>query len=91
MAGYRFFVLNNLFTVHQGYKRIGGFHMEKNMENRRNFLIFEDQFQPEMLQKYPDTNRTCRHGDSIQNQGRAQIRNNIQELMKIRHRRLGEN
>jgi len=83
MADYRFFVLNNLFTVHQGYKRLGGFHMEKNIENRKNFLIFEDQFQPDMQSKYPDSNRTCRQRESwTSRDGRAQVRININDHLK---------
>lgn len=88
MAGYRFFVLNNLFTVHQGYKRLGGFHMEKNIENRRNFLIFEDQFQPDMQVKYPDSNRTCRQRESwTSRDGRAQVRININDHLKNMQKR----
>ena len=88
MAGYRFFVLNNVFTVHQGYKRLEGFHMEKNIENRRNFLLFEDYFQPEMQKKYPEANRTCRQQDAWSSRdGRAKVRSSLEELMKQQQKR----
>ena len=88
MAGYRFFVLNNVFTVHQGYKRLEGFHLEKNIENRRNFLLFEDYFQPEMAKKYPEANRTCRQQDAWSSRdGRAKVRSSLDELMRQQQKR----
>jgi len=86
MAEYRFFVLNNIFTVHQGYKKLADVNLQRNLENRKNFLIFEERFQPEMTKKYPNTTKTCVQKESWKDSRKVVI-NNIERILKERQKR----
>nr|XP_039251450.1 beta-1,4-glucuronyltransferase 1-like [Styela clava] len=62
VSGYKFIVMNNIFVVHQGFKRPHEFHSSKNLENKRNFKIYIEEFIPDLAKKYPSANRTCTDG-----------------------------
>jgi len=81
MADYKFFILDNLFTVHQGYKMLADINLARNLENRKNFLIFEERFQPEMSKKYPDSGKTCVQKETWRDSKQVVV-NNIEALMK---------
>lgn len=42
LAGYHFYVLNNAFVCHDGFKRRNTFHSTKDFENRRNHRIYTE-------------------------------------------------
>lgn len=86
MADYKFFVLDNLFTVHQGYKVLADINLQRNLENRKNFLIFEERFQPEMTKKYPESGKTCVQKETWRDSKQVVV-NNIEALMKQRHKK----
>ena len=86
MADYKFFVLDNLFTVHQGYKMLADVSLSRNLENRKNFLLFEERFQPEMTLKYPNSNKTCVQKETWRDAKQVVV-HNIEALMKQRHKK----
>ena len=58
IVGYRFFVLNNHFLVHKGFKKQDKFHDDKDIELDRNRLLFR-QFKNELKVKYSASSRRC--------------------------------
>jgi len=58
VAGYKFLVLDNAFLTHRGWKFLGKFYANKELDNAQNWLLFNYQFKDELLKKY-NTNRTC--------------------------------
>ncbi|KAK6634007.1 hypothetical protein RUM44_004614 [Polyplax serrata] len=58
VAGYRFYVLDNVFLVHRGFKTIGGFHGTKNEEMDANRKVYV-QFKEELKFKYPNSKERC--------------------------------
>lgn len=58
VAGYKFFVFDNAFLTHRGWKFLGKFYANKDVDNAQNWLLFNYQFKDELLKKY-NTNRTC--------------------------------
>lgn len=57
-SGKDFFVLDNAFLVHRGFKEKEAFHQSKDAENARNRIIFRT-FKRELKQKYPQSDRHC--------------------------------
>lgn len=58
VAGYEFWVLNEAFVVHKGFKLPSDFHPQKDAENRRNRELFR-QFKQDLKAKYPGSPRRC--------------------------------
>ncbi|GLH07518.1 N-acetyllactosaminide beta-1,3-N-acetylglucosaminyltransferase [Gryllus bimaculatus] len=58
VAGYKFSVLNNGFLVHRGLKTTSSFHLNKDLDQERNRLLFR-QFKVELREKYPESSRRC--------------------------------
>ncbi|XP_067012074.2 beta-1,4-glucuronyltransferase 1 isoform X2 [Anabrus simplex] len=58
VAGYKFSVLNNGFLVHHGLKTATSFHVNKDMDQERNRMLFR-QFKTELRDKYPESSRRC--------------------------------
>ena len=44
VAGYKFFVLDNAFLTHRGWKFLGKFYANKDVDNGQNWLLFNYQF-----------------------------------------------
>lgn len=58
IAGYKFSVLNNAFVVHLGFKTPTSFHVDKELDQERNRILFR-QFKMELKSKYPESSRRC--------------------------------
>nr|KAI8740224.1 beta-1; 4-glucuronyltransferase 1 [Biomphalaria glabrata] len=58
VAGFDFYVLDNAFLVHRGFKVKDEFHFRKDAENSRNLLLFR-KFKEELKVKYPNVSRRC--------------------------------
>ncbi|KAK0043371.1 beta-1 4-glucuronyltransferase 1-like isoform X1, partial [Biomphalaria pfeifferi] len=58
VAGFDFYVLDNAFLVHRGFKVKDEFHSRKDAENSRNLLLFR-KFKEELKVKYPNVSRRC--------------------------------
>lgn len=57
IAGYRFLVLNNAFTLHKGYKTTSIFYSNKEKDHVKNRQLY-DQFKMEIKEKY-NSSRIC--------------------------------
>eukprot|EP00794_Sanderia_malayensis_P017091 gene17091-18812_t len=57
-SGYDFFVLDNAFLIHQGFKNKNLFHKSKDDENARNRILFRT-FKKELRLKFPESMRHC--------------------------------
>nr|XP_002132013.1 beta-1,4-glucuronyltransferase 1 isoform X1 [Ciona intestinalis]XP_026689658.1 beta-1,4-glucuronyltransferase 1 isoform X1 [Ciona intestinalis] len=71
LCGFTFVVMANSFVVHKGFKERGKFHHEKEVENKRNFNLFQNVFIPEMTKKYSSSGVDCL--DSGRRKGKAKI------------------
>ncbi|CAB3996446.1 Hypothetical predicted protein [Paramuricea clavata] len=58
VASYRYFILDQGFLVHQGFKDGTSFHKTKNDENDKNRILFRT-FKTELKDKYPDSVNRC--------------------------------
>lgn len=58
IAGYKFSVLNNAFVVHKGQKSPDSFHVEKDLEQEKNRILFR-QLKVELKERYPHSSRRC--------------------------------
>ncbi|XP_039299350.1 beta-1,4-glucuronyltransferase 1-like isoform X2 [Nilaparvata lugens] len=58
VAGYKFSVLNNAFVIHLGFKTPTSFHVDKELDQERNRILFR-QFKMELKSKYPESSRRC--------------------------------
>ena len=58
IAGYRYFILDQGFLLHQGFKDRTSFHKTKNDENNRNRILFRN-FKTELKDKYPNSVNRC--------------------------------
>lgn len=58
IAGYKFSVLNNAFVIHKGQKSADSFHVEKDLEQERNRILFR-QLKVELKDRYPESSRRC--------------------------------
>lgn len=58
IAGFRFFVLNDAFVIHRGFKIQNDFHERKNSEHGQNKILFR-KFKEELKVKYPNMSRRC--------------------------------
>lgn len=57
-SGNSFYVLDNAFLIHRGFKEPKQFHKTKDVENARNRILYRT-FKKELKQKYPDSTRHC--------------------------------
>nr|CAB3224860.1 N-acetyllactosaminide beta-1,3-N-acetylglucosaminyltransferase [Phallusia mammillata] len=82
MAGYHFHLLAHAFVVHAGYKRPGEFHLRKEQENRRNWMLFEKVFVPEMVRKYNSNGKTCLGSNRRQGKAKVSVQNHLKMSSK---------
>merc|ERR1719361_272788 len=72
VKGFKFYVLNNGFVFHIGFKYKKDMHSSKNQENQNNMQIYEKQFKPGLKQKYKNK-RECLDPQQGGPRGRAQM------------------
>ncbi|KPM08238.1 N-acetyllactosaminide beta-1,3-N-acetylglucosaminyltransferase-like protein 2 [Sarcoptes scabiei] len=58
VAGYSFQVLRNAFLIHKGFKKVDGFHSNKNIELEHNRNLFR-KFKIQLKDRYPKSTRKC--------------------------------
>ncbi|KAK9512533.1 hypothetical protein O3M35_000935 [Rhynocoris fuscipes] len=58
VAGYTFFILNNAFLIHKGFKTLDSFHEDIEKDQNNNRHLFR-QFKAELKFKYIDSSRRC--------------------------------
>lgn len=72
VKGFKFYVLNNGFIFHIGFKYKKDMHQTKNQENQNNMQIYEKQFKPGLKEKYLNK-RECLDPQQSGPRGRAQV------------------
>lgn len=82
VKGFTFYVLNNAFITHKGFKFKKNFHETKDYENKKNSKIYEKYFKPELKVKYKASERECLEA-SANRRGHVQVNvDNLKQILK---------